>query len=149
MECSKHEWGFNRVYPLLIDVYKRQVLDYYRTRFQLEFCFRDGKQHAGITNCQSTDFRKLDDFHAGFGIANSHVTTGTKLTHQFSDNGFDLVYVDGRFFIFTQHGAGTVSYTHLDVYKRQSYISANGSKWVSVDTVEKSNLCIKAFSDNR
>lgn len=38
----------------------REVLDYYRTRFQLEFCFRDGKQHAGITNCQSTDFRKLD-----------------------------------------------------------------------------------------
>ncbi len=40
----------------------REVLDDYRTRFQLEFCFRDGKQHAGITNCQSTDFRKLD-FH--------------------------------------------------------------------------------------
>lgn len=37
----------------------RDVLDYYRTRFQLEFCFRDSKQHAGITNCQSTDFRKL------------------------------------------------------------------------------------------
>ena len=32
----------------------REVLDYYRTRFLLEFCFRDGKQHAGITNCQST-----------------------------------------------------------------------------------------------
>ena len=28
----------------------REVLDYYRARFQLEFCFRDGKQHAGITN---------------------------------------------------------------------------------------------------
>ena len=35
------------------------VLDYYRTRFHLEFCFRDSKQYAGITNCQSTDFRKL------------------------------------------------------------------------------------------
>ena len=33
--------------------------DYYRTRFHLEFCFRDSKQYAGITNCQSTDFRKL------------------------------------------------------------------------------------------
>jgi hypothetical protein len=37
----------------------REVLDFYRTRFQLEFCFRDSKQYAGITNCQSTDFRKL------------------------------------------------------------------------------------------
>ena len=37
----------------------RKVLDYYRTRFQLEFCFRDARQYAGITNYQSTDFRKL------------------------------------------------------------------------------------------
>ncbi len=46
----------------------REVLDYYRTRFQLEFCFRDGKQYAGITNCQSTDFRKLD-FHFNASLA--------------------------------------------------------------------------------
>ena len=31
----------------------------------------------------------------------------------------------------------------------ESYISATGSNWVSVDTVEESNLCIKAFSNNR
>ena len=30
--------------------------------------FRDGKQHAGITNCQSTDFRKLD-FHFNASLA--------------------------------------------------------------------------------
>ena len=46
----------------------REVLDYYRTRFRLEFCFRDGKQHAGITNCRSTDFRKLD-FHFNASLA--------------------------------------------------------------------------------
>ena len=46
----------------------REVLDYYRTRFQLEFCFRDGKQHAGITNCQLTDFRKLN-FHFNASLA--------------------------------------------------------------------------------
>jgi len=28
----------------------------------LDFYFKDNKQHAGITNCQSTDFKKLD-FH--------------------------------------------------------------------------------------
>mgnify|MGYP000939323770 FL=1 len=38
---------------------------------------------------------------------------------------------------------------NVDLDDGVSYISANGSKWVSVDTVEKSNLCIKAFSDNR
>ena len=46
----------------------REVLDYYRTRFQLGFCFRDEKQHAGITNCQSTDSRKLD-FHFNASLA--------------------------------------------------------------------------------
>ena len=35
------------------------VLEYYRSRFQLEFCFRDSKQYVGITDCQSADFRKL------------------------------------------------------------------------------------------
>lgn len=50
----------------------REVLDYYRTRFQLEFCFRDGKQHTGIINCQSTDFRKLD-FHFNASLATGNL----------------------------------------------------------------------------
>ena len=45
-----------------------EILDYYRTRFQLEFCFRDSKQYAGITNCQSTNFRKLH-FHFNASLA--------------------------------------------------------------------------------
>lgn len=31
----------------------------------------------------------------------------------------------------------------------ESYISTNGSKWESVESVEECNLCIKAFSNNR
>ena len=45
-----------------------EVFDYYRTIFQLEFCFRDSKQHAGITNYQSTDFRMLN-FHFNASLA--------------------------------------------------------------------------------
>ncbi len=37
----------------------KDVLDIYRTRFQLEFCFRDSKQHTGLTHCQSTSINKL------------------------------------------------------------------------------------------
>ncbi len=48
---------------------EREVLDYYRIRFQQEFCFRDNKQYAGITNCQSIDFRKLT-----FHFNTSHTT---------------------------------------------------------------------------
>lgn len=38
------------------------VLDYYRTRFQVEFCFRDSKQFTGLTHAQSRDVDKLH-FH--------------------------------------------------------------------------------------
>ena len=40
----------------------KDVIDCYRTRFQLEFCFRDAKHYAGLNDCQSTDLRKLE-FH--------------------------------------------------------------------------------------
>ena len=35
------------------------VLIYYRLRFQIEFLFRDAKQHLGLTQCQSTDAKVL------------------------------------------------------------------------------------------
>lgn len=38
------------------------VLEYYRTRFQIEFCYRDSKQFTGLNNCQSRDIDKLH-FH--------------------------------------------------------------------------------------
>ena len=38
----------------------RDVMEYYCTRFQIEFCFRDVKQFVGLTDCQARDTRKLD-----------------------------------------------------------------------------------------
>lgn len=38
-----------------IDVY-----DIYRTRFQIEFCFRDGHQFTGLPDCQARDEKALD-----------------------------------------------------------------------------------------
>lgn len=37
----------------------------------------------------------------------------------------------------------------VDLSDGESYISANGYNWVSADTVEECNLCIKAFSYNQ
>lgn len=53
-----------------------QVLDFYRTRFQLEFCYRDAKQYAGITNCQSTDIKKLA-FHFNASLASVNLAKAT------------------------------------------------------------------------
>jgi hypothetical protein len=38
------------------------VLKYYRSRFQMEFIYRDGKQHFGLEHCQGRSPEKLD-FH--------------------------------------------------------------------------------------
>lgn len=37
----------------------KDIINIYRTRFQIEFCFRDAKQHAELTHCQSTSVNKL------------------------------------------------------------------------------------------
>lgn len=40
----------------------KDVIEYYRTRFQIEFCFRDAKQFTGLNHCQARDVYKLS-FH--------------------------------------------------------------------------------------
>lgn len=39
-----------------------KIVEYYRLRFQIEFLFRDAKQHLGLQDCQSTHKECLD-FH--------------------------------------------------------------------------------------
>lgn len=40
----------------------KQIYQFYRLRFQIEFIFRDGKQFTGLQDCQARDAKKLD-FH--------------------------------------------------------------------------------------
>ena len=48
-----------------------EVLDFYRTKFQIEFCFRDAKQFCGLTDSQARDTNKLDcAFNASFASLN-------------------------------------------------------------------------------
>ncbi len=63
----------------------QDVLDFYRRRFQLEFCFRDAKQHTGITNYQSTDFMKLAfHFNASLAAINLAKVTCKKMEIKYS-----------------------------------------------------------------
>lgn len=43
-----------------LDMSGRDIIEYYRTRFQIEFCFRDAKQFTGLNHCQARDLAKLD-----------------------------------------------------------------------------------------
>ena len=44
------------------EIQANEILKIYRTRFQIEFLYRDAKQHTGLTNCQARNKEKLH-FH--------------------------------------------------------------------------------------
>ena len=59
----------------MIESYDKQTLQnafqYYTTRFQEEFCFRDAKQFLGLTDCQARDKKKLEfAFNSSFTALN-------------------------------------------------------------------------------
>ena len=49
----------------------KQLIAFYRLRFQIEFLFRDAKQHLGLTHCQARDKQSLNfHFNANFSLLN-------------------------------------------------------------------------------
>ena len=49
----------------------KDVIDLYRTRFQIEFNYRDAKQFTGLTHCQARSSNKLDfAYNASFAAVN-------------------------------------------------------------------------------
>ena len=45
-----------------INIDAKDILCFYKSRFQIEFIFRDAKQFTGLADCQARDLTKLD-FH--------------------------------------------------------------------------------------
>ena len=66
------ESGGHKIYfSTDLDMSDKDIIEYYRTRFQIEFCFRDSKQFTGLNNCQARDLRKLDfAFNASLASVN-------------------------------------------------------------------------------
>lgn len=49
----------------------KQIYQFYKLRFQIEFLFRDAKQFTGLSDCQARDLLKLDfHFNASFTALN-------------------------------------------------------------------------------
>jgi Transposase DDE domain len=49
-----------------------QILDYYKMRFQIEFLYRDGKQHTGLNDCQARSEKKMD-FHFNLALTSINI----------------------------------------------------------------------------
>src|SRR5207253_1723953 len=60
------------------------VLRIYQARFQLEFLFRDGKQFAGLTECQARNAAALN-FHFNASLATVSATRAAATMEQTSD----------------------------------------------------------------
>ena len=67
------ESGGHKIYfSTDLDMAAKDIIEYYRTRFQIEFCFRDSKQFTGLNDCQARDLRKLDfAFNASLASVNA------------------------------------------------------------------------------
>lgn len=69
-----------------------EVLDFYRTRFQIEFCFRDAKQFCGLTDSQARDTNKLDcAFNASFASLNVAKVMMKERQMEYSMSNFKLL----------------------------------------------------------
>ena len=67
MPNGKHKLFFSNK----ISLTGEQVLKLYRTRFQIEFCFRDAKQFTGLSHSQARHARQLDfAFNTSFAALN-------------------------------------------------------------------------------
>jgi hypothetical protein len=56
------------------------ILEYYQCRFQIEFLYRDGKQHTGLNDCQARSKNKLN-FHFNASLTAINLA---KITHWLS-----------------------------------------------------------------
>ena len=66
-----------------------EVLLFYRTRFQIEFCFRDAKTYTGLTHCQARDSWKLDfAFNASFTSLNAAKVMMKEIDMEYSMSSF-------------------------------------------------------------
>jgi len=70
-----------------LDSTAADVLRIYQARFQLEFLFRDGKQHAGLTECQARNKEALD-FHFNASLATVSAARAAAVAAHTGDDPF-------------------------------------------------------------
>lgn len=59
---KKGKWKHKLYFSTDLELSPMLLLEYYRSRFQIEFTFRDAKQHTGLNDCQARSGDKLH-FH--------------------------------------------------------------------------------------
>lgn len=63
---KKGKWTHKNYFTTDLELNAKKLLDYYRSRFQIEFLYRDAKQHTSLNHCQARSVNKL---YTHFNIA--------------------------------------------------------------------------------
>jgi hypothetical protein len=80
-----------------LELSAEKIVRYYRSRFQIEFLYRDAKQHCGLTNCQARSENKLNfHFNAALTAVNlakvDWLNTKNDENSQFSMSDYKTMY---------------------------------------------------------
>ncbi len=84
------------------------VLRRYQARFQLEFLFRDGKQHAGLTECQARNKEALD-FHFNASLATVSAARAAAVAAHAGDAPFVFSLATQKQIAFNEHFLAEIS----------------------------------------
>lgn len=70
-----------------LDLSATKIYEYYKSRFQIEFIFRDAKQHTGLCDCQATRKETLD-FHFNASVTTLNIAKVAVLKNHNYSNDF-------------------------------------------------------------
>ena len=73
----KGKWTHKNYFSTDLNLEANNLIEYYRSRFQIEFLYRDAKQHTSLNHCQARSEKKL---HMHFNLALTAVNIA-KITH--------------------------------------------------------------------
>lgn len=73
----KQKWVHKIYMTTDLELSADKILQYYQTRFQIEFLYRDGKQHTGLNDSQARSKNKLN-FHFNMSLTAINIA---KVTH--------------------------------------------------------------------
>lgn len=76
----KSKWSYKLYFSTDLELGPKLLLDYYKSRFQIEFVYRDAKQFTGLHDCQARSENKLD-FHFNTSLTSINIA---KVTHWLS-----------------------------------------------------------------
>jgi len=75
--CRKGKWTHKNYFSTDLNLSAKMIMKYYKSRFQIEFLYRDAKQNTSLNHCQARSEKKLN-MH--FNLALTAVNIA-KITH--------------------------------------------------------------------